>query len=100
MINEFFTDVMNSEKSETSYRLLDTLRNLCYAVARLKHKDTIDTEDAKDVMEFYNGQLRYWSEIADVPSDPRDLVYHEIIKKLTGEKFSSEFIELLQAVRG
>jgi len=37
----------------------ETLRNLCYAVARLKLKNTVDAEDAKEVIEFYDRQLKY-----------------------------------------
>ena len=69
--------------------------NLCYAVARLKLKDTIDEDDVKEVIEFYNKQLKYWSQIkADIPSDPRDLAYHEMVKKLTRQKFKCEFEQL------
>jgi MCM P-loop domain len=99
MITEYFTDAMIPKGSQTSNRLLDTLRKCCYAVARLKLKDTIEAEDAREVIEFYNKQLGYWSQVkADIPSDPRDLAYQEIVKKLTGQKFAIEFEQLLQAV--
>jgi hypothetical protein len=98
MINQYFENVMSPEDSEASNRLWETLRNLCYAVARLKLKDTVDVKDAKEVIEFYNKQLEYWSQIADIPPDIRDLAKQEMVKKLTGQKFATEFIELLKAV--
>jgi DNA replicative helicase MCM subunit Mcm2 (Cdc46/Mcm family) len=67
---EYYTNVMSSENSLTSPRLLDTLHNICYVVARLKLKDTIDEEDVKEVIEFYNKQ---------------------------GQKFKSEFIEPIES---
>jgi DNA replicative helicase MCM subunit Mcm2 (Cdc46/Mcm family) len=48
MINQYFENVMTAKDSEASNRLWETLRNLCYAIARLKLKNTIDTEDAKE----------------------------------------------------
>jgi DNA replicative helicase MCM subunit Mcm2 (Cdc46/Mcm family) len=98
MIKAFFTNIVSPEGSQASYRVLDTLRNLCYAVARLKLKDAIDAEDANDVMKFYNEQLKHYAQVSNIPSDPRDFAYEEVIKKLTGQKFKSEFMELLQAV--
>jgi len=59
MINQYFENVMNLEDSDASNRLWETLRNLCYAVARLKLKNTVDAEDAKEVIEFYDRQLKY-----------------------------------------
>jgi DNA replicative helicase MCM subunit Mcm2 (Cdc46/Mcm family) len=101
MLNQYFVDVMTPEDSEASNRLWETLRNLCHAIARLKLKDTIDVEDVTEIIEFYNRQLKYWSQIVNIPSipsDPRDTAYQEIIKKLTGQKFAVEFEQLLQAV--
>ena len=97
-ITEYFVNVMTLDDSQASNRLHNTLRKCCRAVARLKHKDTIELEDVTEVIKIYNEQLKFWSQIADVPSDPRDIAYQEIVKKLTGQKFKSEFIELLQAV--
>jgi DNA replicative helicase MCM subunit Mcm2 (Cdc46/Mcm family) len=99
MITDYFANIMTQDNSQSSNRLHDTLRKCCIAVARLKLKDTVETEDAREVIEFYDKQLKYWSQIAtDIPSDPRDLAYQEINKKLDGQPFKSEFIELLKAV--
>jgi hypothetical protein len=95
----FLANIMTQDNSQSSNRLHDTLRKCCIAVARLKLKDTVETEDAREVIEFYDKQLKYWSQIdTNIPPDPRDLAYQEMVKKLTGQKFKSEFIELLRAV--
>ncbi|MGC1931300.1 MAG: hypothetical protein WA667_20205 [Candidatus Nitrosopolaris sp.] len=45
-------------------------------------KDIVDVEDAKEVMQFYEVQLvQHLSQIAAIPSDPRDLAVEEIIKQ-------------------
>ncbi|MFZ0512319.1 MAG: hypothetical protein WAM14_11990 [Candidatus Nitrosopolaris sp.] len=64
MIAQYFLNIMTKPESRESPRLFDTLTNLCYAVARLKQKDSIDIDDAKEVIEFYNLQLHHlmtWS---------------------------------------
>jgi DNA replicative helicase MCM subunit Mcm2 (Cdc46/Mcm family) len=98
IITEYFTNVMTSEDSQASNRLHDTLRKCCVAIARLKLKDTIDEDDVKEVIELHKNQSKYWSQVEDIPYDPRDLAYQEIVKKLTGQKFGVEFEELLQTV--
>jgi DNA replicative helicase MCM subunit Mcm2 (Cdc46/Mcm family) len=73
MLNQFFVSVMKSKGIEvnqqtgfeSSKRLLDTLRSLCIAVARLKLKGTIDEEDANEVIEFYSKQLKHLSQVVD-----------------------------------
>jgi DNA replicative helicase MCM subunit Mcm2 (Cdc46/Mcm family)/transcriptional regulator with XRE-family HTH domain len=99
MINQYFENVMEPDNSEASNRLLETLRNICYGIARLKLKNIIEIEDAMEVIKFYDKQLKNWSQIPfDIPSDPRDLAYREIVKKLTGEKSGIEFVQLLHEV--
>lgn len=98
LIKRYFVNVRSQKDNEVSDRLWNRLRNLCRAVARLKHEHTVDAEDAIEVIEFYNEQLRYWSQIAEIPSDPRIVAYQGIVKRLTGQKLAFEFIELLKAV--
>src|ERR1700751_5052645 len=88
---------MTSSDSQASPRLLEPFNNLCRGVARLKQKNTIDVEDAKEVMEFYGVQLvQHLSQIVAIPSDPRDLAVEVIINVLKDSKFKHEFIELLK----
>jgi DNA replicative helicase MCM subunit Mcm2 (Cdc46/Mcm family) len=98
MLSEYFVNIRSQTDNDASDRLWNRLRNLGRAVARLEHKDIVDAKDAKEVVDFYNEQLKYWSQVAVVPSDPRDLAYQEIIKRLTDQKLPFEFIGLLKAV--
>ena len=81
-----------------SPRLFDTIRNIAYAIARLKQKDIIEVEDASDAVQFYNVILQQLEEIVVVTKDPRELVIEEIIKILNGSKYQFEFIELMRDV--
>jgi len=99
MIVQYYASIMTSSdnNNQASPRLLETLNNLCRAVARLKQKDTIDVEDAKEVIQFYGVQLvQHMSQIVALPSDPRDLAVEEITNILKDSKFKHEFIELLK----
>ncbi|MGA8084720.1 MAG: hypothetical protein WB988_22940 [Candidatus Nitrosopolaris sp.] len=99
MMVQYYASIMTSGDSnnQASPRLLETLNNLCRAVARLKQKDTIDVDDAKEVMQFYAVQLvQHLSQIVAIPSDPRDLAVEEITNVLKDSKFKYEFIELLK----
>jgi DNA replicative helicase MCM subunit Mcm2 (Cdc46/Mcm family) len=60
MIVKYFTDIMTSKDTNNlaSPRLLETLNNLCFAVARLKQKEIIDVDDVKEVTAFYGVQLK------------------------------------------
>jgi replicative DNA helicase Mcm len=100
MIVQYYASIMSSSdnNNQSSPRLLETLNNLCRVVARLKQKDTIDVEDAKEVIQFYAVQLvQHLSQIVAIPSDPRDLAVEEINNILKDSKFKHEFIELLKA---
>lgn len=69
MIVQYYANIMTSSDSKASPRLLETLNNLCRAVAKLKQKDTIDVGDAKEVLEFYGVQLvQHLSQIVAIPS--------------------------------
>jgi DNA replicative helicase MCM subunit Mcm2 (Cdc46/Mcm family) len=81
-----------------SPRLFDTIRNIAYAIARLKQKDIIEVEDASDAVQFYNVILQQLEEIVVAAKDPRELAIEEIIKILNGSKYQFEFIELMRKV--
>ena len=55
MLKEFYKRV--NAKGFGSPRVLKTLKKLAKAIARLKLKNVVDEEDAKEAMEFYNTML-------------------------------------------
>jgi DNA replicative helicase MCM subunit Mcm2 (Cdc46/Mcm family)/DNA-binding CsgD family transcriptional regulator len=99
VIMQFYVKAFSSADSKHSPRLLDTLNNACYAVARLKLKDVVEVDDAKEVIKFFKEQIeQHQSQIDIIPYDPRDLAVEEIIKQLTDSKFKHQWTELLDAV--
>jgi replicative DNA helicase Mcm len=80
MLTEFFTKIRL--EGFGSNRVLNTLYRLAKAVARLKLKDIVDEEDAKDVMSFYNVMLQNFQMAVNVSTNPKDISYNEFIKIL------------------
>jgi replicative DNA helicase Mcm len=80
MLEEFYIDV--KIKGFGSDRVLPTLHKLTKAVARLKLKEIVDEEDAKEVMEFYNVMLVDFQKSVVVSQSPRDLAYNECVSIL------------------
>jgi hypothetical protein len=99
MIAQYYVNIVTKPESQQSPRLLDTLTSLCYAVTRLKQKNTIDIDDVNDVIEFYNEQLLHLSELVSIPRDPRDLASEEIVAALKDSPFRYEFVELVKTAR-
>ena len=80
MITEFFTKIRL--EGFGSNRVLNTLYRLAKAIARLKLKDIVDEEDAKDVMSFYNVMLQNFQMAVNVSTSPKDVAYNEFVKIL------------------
>jgi DNA replicative helicase MCM subunit Mcm2 (Cdc46/Mcm family) len=80
MLEEFYINV--KIKGFGSDRVLPTLHKLTKAVARLKLKEIVDEEDAKEVMEFYNVMLVDFQKSVVVSQSPRDLAYNECVSIL------------------
>jgi MoxR-like ATPase len=100
MVVQYYANIMSSQddKNRTSPRLLETLNNLCRAIARLKLKNTIEVDDVREAIEFYGVQLvQHLSQTVVTPSDARDLAVAEINNILRDSKFKHEFTELLKA---
>jgi len=80
MLTEFFTKIRL--EGFGSNRILNTLYRLAKAVARLKLKEIVDEEDAKDAMSFYNVMLLNFEKAVNVSTNPKDIAHHEFIKIL------------------
>jgi DNA replicative helicase MCM subunit Mcm2 (Cdc46/Mcm family) len=80
MLTEFFTKIRL--EGFGSNRILNTLYRLAKAVARLKLKEIVDEEDAKDAMSFYNVMLLNFQKAVNVSTNPKDIAYLEFIKIL------------------
>lgn len=79
-----------------SPRIFDTLKNISFAIARLKQKDIIEAEDADEAIQFCNVIQQQLQEIVIVSKDPRELAIEEIISQLSITKYNCDFIELVK----
>jgi DNA replicative helicase MCM subunit Mcm2 (Cdc46/Mcm family) len=95
MLCDYYTNVATKFGSP---RVLDALIRISHAIARLKQKDIVDIEDAKEAMEFYNVILQQPAEVFAVPKDPYNLAAEEITNTLSTSKFPYDFIELTKDV--
>ena len=80
MLTEFFTKIRL--EGFGSNRVLNTLYRMAKAIARLKLKDIVDEEDAKDAMSFYNVMLLNFKMAVNVSTNPKDIAYNEFVKIL------------------
>lgn len=93
MLIEYYTKIV---KSAGSPRILETLFRLARTRARLKLKDIVDMEDAKDTMEFYNVSLEQHEQAISIPLNPIDATYNECVAILEKYSFSISFEELIK----
>jgi replicative DNA helicase Mcm len=77
MLEEFYIDI--KIKGFGSDRVLPTLHKLAKAVARLKLKEIVEEEDAKEVMEFYNVMLSEFQKNVVVSQTPKETAYKKCI---------------------
>jgi len=93
MLIQFYASVAAKTGSP---RIFDTLKNISFAIARLKQKDAIEVEDADEAIEFYNVILQQLEEIVIITKDPRQLAVDEIISILSSTKYRYDFVELVK----
>lgn len=85
MLTEYWVDLAGRFGSP---RILETLFRLAKAVARLKLKKVVESEDARFTMQFYNVILEQHKQVVSIPDNPRDITYNECLDIL---KESSKF---------
>ena len=81
-----------------SPRIMNTIQRIAQTVASLKLKDTIDENDAKETMTFYNVVLHQWEMVVALPSSPRDAAYEECLNVLMESAFPYSWEELVPTV--
>jgi replicative DNA helicase Mcm len=68
-------------------RKLESLESTAIALAKLKLKNTVEADDAKEIMEFYSILLVHLGQSATIARNPRDITYEECINVLKSSKF-------------
>jgi replicative DNA helicase Mcm len=96
MFVEFFSNL--SFKGFGTNRVLETLFRISRAIARLKLKEIVDPEDAKETIEFYNVMLQNYGQTTTVPTEPRDLTIMQCIKILQEKQSGITLEELIKDV--
>lgn len=84
MLNNFFEKIRINKFG--SNRVLITLHKISKAIAKLKLKEIVDEEDAKETMEFYNAMLLDFKKQVVVSQSPRDIAYQKCIEFLKETK--------------
>ncbi len=80
MLSNFYIEV--KIKGFGSDRVLPTLHKLSKAVARLKLKEIVDEEDAKEAMEFYNVMLSEFQKSVTISKSPKEIAYQKCVEFL------------------
>lgn len=100
LISQYYVNLAlsGSDHFRTSKRLLEKLTRIAKSIARIKLKDEVDVDDAKEALEFFNAVIiQYQSFIQTIPKDPRYLaigVFMDILKP----GFPYSFEELAKSV--
>jgi replicative DNA helicase Mcm len=96
MLTEFFVQI--SSNGFGSYRIRDTLLRLAKARARLKLKNIVDEQDARETMEFYNMMLLQYQQVVNVISNPREITYNQCVAILREVQVGISLEELTKRV--
>ncbi len=88
MIIEYYKNV---KMEYGSLRILESLRNIAIAFAKLKQKEIVDDKDVEDVIALYKIQLKSMSKFVDSTVDPRSLAVREIIRLVRNSEYEFDF---------
>ncbi len=87
LINEYYVNLVKSSKYNMKFkskRTLDTLVRISKSFAKLKLKNKMEIEDAREALEFFNAVIyQYADSTVLIPGDPKNIsisVFTEILK--------------------
>jgi MoxR-like ATPase len=98
VLKQFYANIVVADKSPFSRRLLESLKNACYAFAKIMLKDVVDEYDALKVVEFFEKHIKQHQDAVKVPSIPQKDAAEKIINKVMCTAFKADWIEWLDAV--
>jgi hypothetical protein len=75
MLNEYYVSI--AKKGYGSPRVREAIITISKMISRLKLKEIVDAEDAKETMEFYNVVLQELQQVVNVTTDPVDTTVNE-----------------------
>ncbi len=86
LIEEYYVNLALSSSNHfgSSKRMLEKLIRIAKSIARIKLKNKVDVDDAKEALEFFNAIIiQYQAFVQTIPKDPRDLaigIFIDILK--------------------
>ncbi|MGD9673850.1 MAG: AAA family ATPase [Candidatus Nitrosocosmicus sp.] len=108
LITEYFVNLMkpgskvgNTDNNQQwfSKRVLETILRIAKSFSRLKLKDRVDVDDAREAIEFFNAVVfQFTTSVTSIPSDPKNMtieVFTSILKR--SASFSYSFEELAKS---
>jgi replicative DNA helicase Mcm len=94
MLNEYYVSI---RRRYGSPRILETIYRIAQNIARLKLKNIVDPEDAKETVQFYNVILQQLDMVVASPANPRDVVFEECLEILMVSKAAISYEELVKS---
>lgn len=98
LLDHFFRDMARKDVSGI-FRKVESLYRVAIGIARLKLKDEVDTEDARETMQIFQLMLKEYNQLVGIPRDPRDVGYglmREIVRETYNISNGIEFIEAIK----
>ena len=98
LLDHFFRDMARKDVSGI-FRKVESLYRVAIGIARLKLKEVVDTEDARETMQIFQFMLKEYNQLVGIPREPRDVVYglmREIVKETYNISNGIEFIEAIK----
>jgi DNA replicative helicase MCM subunit Mcm2 (Cdc46/Mcm family) len=86
ILNEYFIELLKGRSNFITLRRRESLYRLARAIARIKLKDIVDVNDAREATEFYNVMISKFLQTVKIPENPRDLTVKICIEILKEHK--------------
>ncbi len=86
ILNEYFFDISTLRSPFITPRRRESLYRIARAIARIKLKDVVDVNDAKEAAEYYNIMISKFLRAVQIPENPRDLTVKICIEILKSHK--------------
>ena len=97
ILNEYSIDIFNMKSPFITPRRRESLYRLARAIARIKLKDVVDVNDAKEAAEFYNIMISKFLQAVKIPENPRDVTYKICLEILKAHRANG--MSLLEVIK-
>jgi MoxR-like ATPase len=91
MLEEYVISIL---KKYGSPRVREAVFKIAKMISRLKLKNIVDADDAKEAMELYNFILHQFQQVVNITTNPRDITTTECVKIITESEFPMSSVEI------